>query len=146
MKSKLIDESGEKTYAIIFEKGDEVIAGLRKFAAEEGLHASHFTGIGACTEVVLGFFDRSKKDYRKIPVREQVEVLSLTGDVALQDGQPKIHAHVVVGKQDGTAHGGHLMQALVFPTLEVILVESPKYLQRRLDPDTGLALIDLDAA
>jgi predicted DNA-binding protein with PD1-like motif len=52
-----------------------------------------------------------------------------------------LHAHVVVGKADGTAHGGHLLAAVVRPTLEVILVESPRHLQRRHDAETGLALI-----
>ncbi len=92
--------------------------------------------------MTLGYFDWDTKEYQKIPVREQVEVLSLVGDVALDEqGEPALHAHVVVGKSDGTAHGGHLLQAIVRPTLEVILVESPHYLQRHHDPESGLALI-----
>jgi predicted DNA-binding protein with PD1-like motif len=77
-------------------------------------------------------------------VEEQVEVLSLVGDIALEGGQPRVHAHVVVGKRDGTAHGGHLLDARVRPTLEVILVQPPAHLRRRYDPDSRLALIDLD--
>ncbi|PYS36874.1 MAG: DUF296 domain-containing protein [Acidobacteria bacterium] len=146
MKSKLINESGEKTFAVIFEKGDEVIETLRRFASGQRLLSCHFTAIGALSDVILGFFDPVKKEYKKIPIREQVEVLSLTGDIAFEGDLPKIHAHIVVGKSDGTAHGGHLMEARVFPTLELILVESPKYLQRRLDKETGLALIDVEAA
>jgi uncharacterized protein len=146
MKFKLINESGEKTFALIFDKGDEVMSELRRFAMERQLFASHFTGIGALSDAVLGFFDPAKKEYKKIPIRRQVEVLSLAGDVTIQDGAPKIHAHIVVGKPDGSAHGGHLMKAHVFPTLELILVESPRFLERRFDAETGLALIDLDAA
>ena len=146
MKSRLINESGEKTLAVIFEKGDEVIETFGRFANEQRLLASHFTAIGALSDVVIGFFDLVKKDYKKIPIGEQVEVLSLTGDIAFEGDVPKIHAHIVVGKSDGTAHGGHLMAGHVFPTIELILVESPKYLQRRLDKETGLALIDLAAA
>jgi len=146
MKSKLINESGEKTFVVIFEKGDEVLETLRRFANEQRLLASHFTAIGALSDVVIGFFDLVQKDYKKIPIGEQVEVLSLTGDIAFEGDVPKIHAHIVVGKSDGTAHGGHLIAGHVFPTIELILVESPKYLQRRLDKETGLALIDLAAA
>ena len=145
MKSKLINESGEKTFVVIFEKGDEVLETLRRFANEQHLLASHFTAIGALSDVVIGFFDPAKKQYKKIPIPEQVEVLSLTGDIAFEGDVPKIHAHIVVGKSDGTAHGGHLIAGHVFPTIELILVESPKYLQRRLDKETGLALIDLAA-
>ncbi|HEV8675885.1 MAG TPA: PPC domain-containing DNA-binding protein [Methylomirabilota bacterium] len=145
MKSKLLSAGGEKekTYALVFERGDEVIRALTDFAAGHGLGGSHFTAIGAFSDVTLGYFDRQAKAYQKILVREQVEVLSLVGDVALKDGQPQVHAHVVLGKADGTAHGGHLLEGHVWPTLEVILVESPKHLRRRLDPATGLALIDL---
>jgi predicted DNA-binding protein with PD1-like motif len=146
VKSKLIHESGEKTFAIIFDKGDEVIAGLQRMAVHHGFRASHFTAIGAFSEVVLGFFDPILKDYRKIHMSEQVEVLSFSGDIALSQDKPRIHAHVVIGRSDGSAHGGHVLAGTVFPTLELILVESPAYLQRRIDDETGLALIDLDAA
>jgi uncharacterized protein len=146
MKFKLINESGEKTFALVFEKGDEVIGALRQFATEQRLLASHFTAIGALSGVVLGFFDPRKKEYKRIPIQEQLEVLSLAGDITLQDSGPQIHAHIVVGKSDGAAHGGHLIEGHVFPTLELILVESPRYLRRRIDDETGLALIDLEAA
>jgi uncharacterized protein len=146
MKYKLINTSGEKTFALIFEKGDEVVDVLRTFASEQQLLASHFTAIGALSDVVLGFFDRDKREYKRIPVSEQVELLSLTGDITLQAGLFQVHAHVVVGKSDGSAYGGHLLEGHVFPTVELILLESPKYLQRRFDSETGLALIDVEAA
>ena len=134
------------TYALIFDKGDEVIEALTAFAEQHRLAGGHFTAIGAFSDVTLGYFDRARKDYTKIPVREQVEVLSLVGDIARQDGAPKVHAHVVVGKRDGTAHGGHLLDARVWPTLELILTESPRELARVSDLESGLALIDLQAA
>lgn len=140
MKSKLISEN-PKTFAVIFETGDEAMDGLQKFARSQKLSASHFNAIGAFQDVLLGFFNFEKLDYKRVPISEQVEVLSLVGDVALDNGEPKIHAHVVVGKSDGTAHGGHLLRAHVRPTLEVILIESPRHLHRALDPQTGLALI-----
>ena len=146
VKFKLINENGNNTYAVVFDKGDEVVSTLRLFVDENRLRSSHFTAIGAFSDVVLGFFDRDKKEFKRIPIAEQVEVLSLNGDITFENDKPRIHAHVVVGKSDGTAYGGHLLEAHVFPTLELILIESPKYLQRRLDEETGLALIDLDAA
>ena len=142
MKVRMIEQGTQKTYAVIFDKDAEFIAGLTSWAKENQLGGSHFTAIGAFREVTLGYFDRDKKDYQKIPVREQVEVLSLIGDIALKDGIPQVHAHVVVGKFDGSAHGGHIIEARVWPTLELILTESPKHLCRKYDPETGLALID----
>jgi len=114
MKFKLLDETGEKTLALIFDKGDEVIGTLKQFASEQRLLASHFTAIGALSNAVVGFFDPTKKEYKRIAMREQMEVLSLADDVTIEDDTPKIHAHIVLGKSDGTAHGGHLMEGHVF--------------------------------
>jgi predicted DNA-binding protein with PD1-like motif len=144
MKAKLIDEREEKTYALIFAAGEEVVNGLLTFARENKIRASHFTAIGAFRDLTLGYFDWAKKDYRKISIDEQVEVLSLVGNIVADNGNPKLHAHVVIGKSDGTAHGGHLMEAHVRPILEVMLVESPAHLHRKFDKETGLALINFD--
>ncbi len=144
MKAKLLLQEKEKTWALVFDSGDEVAAGLKAFAREHLLSASHFTGIGAFSDVLLGFFSLEKRQYKKIPIRTQVEVLSLVGDITLDDEEPQVHAHVVVGKADGTAHGGHLLQAHVRPTLEVILTETPRHLHRKLNPDIGLPLINLE--
>jgi hypothetical protein len=145
MHSRLIDDGSQKTYALVLEAGDEVVSTLTEFAKTERLAASHFTAIGALSGVTLGYFQRDRKTYARIPIREQVEVLSLVGDIALDGDAPKVHAHIVVGKADASAHGGHLLDARVWPTLEVILTESPAHLRRRLDRDSGLALIDLAA-
>jgi predicted DNA-binding protein with PD1-like motif len=144
MKSKLLHRNRESTFAIIFDTGDEAIRGLTAFAAERGVTAAHFTGIGAFRSVVLGYFDWQRKDYTKIPIDEQVEVVSFVGDVALANGKPMVHAHVVVGMADGTARGGHLLEGYVRPTLEIVLIESPAHLRRTHHDESGLALIDLD--
>jgi uncharacterized protein len=142
MRSKRIHEHhGEKTYALVFDSGDEVVSGLNDFAGENRIGAAQLSAIGAFSDLVLGYFDWEAKEYTRIPVREQVEVLSLLGDIALDDGEPKVHAHVVVGRSDGTTRGGHLLEAHVRPTLEVILVESPGHLRKQIDRETGLALI-----
>jgi len=144
MKAKLINEMGEKTYAIVFNKGDEVVEGLLSFAREEKVQTSHFTAIGALSDVTLGYFNWTKKTFDKISIQEQVEVLSLVGNIVFDNGDPKLHAHVVIGKSNGTAHGGHLMEGHVRPILEVILVEVPSHLHRKIDKETGLALITFD--
>ena len=144
MRAKTIDGGSERTWTLVFDEGDEVMSSLTAFARERQLTAARFTAIGAFRDATLGYFDWTSKSYEKIPVREQVEVLSLVGDVALEGGAPKVHAHVVVGKRDGSAHGGHLLDAHVRPTLEVMLTESPAHLRRLFDPASGLALIEID--
>jgi len=144
VRAKLLSQSDERTYALIFETDDEPISILTRFAEENGITAARFTAIGAFSRATLAYFDWERKEYRKIPVDEQVEVLSLVGDIALDGGQPKVHAHVVLGMQKGDARGGHLMDASVRPTLEVMLEKSPSHLKKPFDPASGLSLIRID--
>jgi len=137
------EERGQKTFVLVFDKGDEVVSGITDFAKENGLDAASLTAIGAFSDAVLGYFDVEKKEYEEIPVQEQVEVLSLVGDIAMHGGEPQLHPHVVVGRRDGTTRGGRLLEAHVYPTLEVVLVESPEHLKKTTDSETGLALIDV---
>ncbi|ANW00885.1 PPC domain-containing DNA-binding protein [Bradyrhizobium icense] len=152
MQSKILDSSdGRRTYAVVLETGDEVMSCLGRFLTNEKISAAQITAIGALSDVVLTHFDIDvvlthfdidEKRYIEIPVREQVEVASMIGDVALDpDGKPALHIHLVVGKRNGTALAGHLGQGHVRPTLEVTVNESPAHLQKVHDPETGLALI-----
>ena len=127
---------------IVLATDDEAVKSLTSFAVNQRLAASHFTAIGAFSRAVVAYFDWSAKQYRHISIDEQVEVLSLMGDVTIEDGKPKVHAHVVLGKADATAHGGHLIEASVRPTLEIVVTETPRPLHRRFDPASGVALID----
>ena len=145
MKAKVINEGPERTIALILDRGDEVVSAITRFAEAHGLAASRFSAIGAFERATLGYFDWERKDYERIAVDEQVEVLAMLGDVALDAGKPKIHAHVVLGRRGGGTLGGHLLEARVRPTLEVLLIESPGYLQREHDPASGLALIRIGA-
>jgi predicted DNA-binding protein with PD1-like motif len=142
MKSKLINDGPQKTFVLVLDKGDEAVRSIEGFAQANGIGAAQLTGVGAFSRTVLGFFDWETKDYVKIPVNEQVEVVSFVGDIALgPDGKPALHPHIVVSRSDGSAMGGHLLEGYVRPTLEVVLTESPRHLHKRKDPESGLALI-----
>jgi predicted DNA-binding protein with PD1-like motif len=144
MRAKVLNESPELTMALILDRGDEVMSTLQRFAVEHKLTASRLTAIGAFESATLGYFDWESKVYERIPVNEQVEVLSLVGDIALDGAKPKVHAHVVLGRRDGSTIGGHLLEARVRPTLEVMVIDSPEYLRRVCDPVSGIALIRID--
>jgi len=143
MRYKLVEQQ-PRTFVLIFNTGDEVAEGLKQFAKEQMMSTSSFKAIGALSAVKLGWFNWDTKKYDTVvDLDEQVELLSLIGDIAEKDGEPQVHAHVVVGKSDGTAHGGHLQSATVRPTCEVVVTESPKHLRKEIDPESGLALIKL---
>jgi uncharacterized protein len=145
MKVQLLGTNGkQKTYAVIFSKGDEAFSGLTDFARQYHVTAAHFTAIGALKSAKLAFFDPTHKMYRQIPIESQVEVLSMIGDIALSKGKPAVHTHMVVGFPDGSTRGGHVLEAYVNPTLEVMVTVEPNAMHKRLDEETGLALIDPD--
>jgi predicted DNA-binding protein with PD1-like motif len=81
-----------RTFAVILETGEEMLTCLQRFVSREHVLAAQITAIGALGDVVLMYFDWDKKDYLKIPVREQVEVASLIGDVAeAASSEPALH-------------------------------------------------------
>ncbi len=144
MQVKLLDDtSGKRTFAVVLQNGDEAMGCLQQFARSEQLGAAQLTAIGAFSGAKLGYFDWETKNYLPILVDEQVEVASLIGDIAVgTDGDPSIHLHAVLGRRDGTAMAGHLQQATVRPTLEVIVTESPQHLRKTMDLESGFALIN----
>src|SRR5271166_5971718 len=131
-----------KQYAVIFYQGDEAFSGLLEFAEQYHVTSAHFTAIGALNRATLGWFDPQRKMYKKIPIDGQHEVIGMSGDIALYQGKPVVHTHMVVGSPDGTTRAGHVLDAYVSPTLEVIVTVDPVEMQKRFDPETDLTLID----
>jgi predicted DNA-binding protein with PD1-like motif len=144
MKYKVVEDADVVTYVVVCDPGDEAVAALTQFAQAEDLEAASIAAVGAFEHAVVGWFDRAAKDYRRIRVDEQCEVLSLLGDVAQGQDGPSLHMHTVLGLSDGTTRGGHLLEGKVFPTLEVVVTETPAQLRKVMRPDIGIALIDLD--
>jgi predicted DNA-binding protein with PD1-like motif len=147
MQVRMIAETtgGEKTYAVIFAKGDEVLSGLTEVAEREKVTAGHFTAIGALQRARFGWFDAAQNAYRHIPVEEQVELISFIGDVGVVNGAPQVHVHGAVGLSDGQTRGGHLLEAIVWPTLEVFFTTWPTTLIKTRDEETTLSLFELSA-
>jgi uncharacterized protein len=138
----LNDGEPTKQYAVIFYQGDEAFSGLLEFAEKYHVTSAHFTAIGAVNGATLGWFDPERKKYKKIPIDGQHEVIGMSGDIALYQGKPVVHTHMMVGTSDGTTRAGHVLAAYVSPTLEVMITVDPVTMQKRLDPETDLTLID----
>jgi len=145
MKSKLVwENAGERTFVLVLDAGDEAFAAISAFANQASLGGASLTALGAFEHATVGWFDLKNKKYRPIEIASQCEALSLLGDIARgDDGKASLHMHAVLGLSDGTVRGGHFLQGIVRPTLEVTIVETPTHLRRRHQPNLGIALIDL---
>ncbi|HET6361404.1 MAG TPA: PPC domain-containing DNA-binding protein [Gemmatimonadota bacterium] len=143
MKAKLLRDGYARVHALVFDVEDEAIATLTSFAEERAIEAAHFSAIGAFREAVIAFFDWDSKSYKEIPVDEPVEVAAMAGNVGRKDGAVRVHAHVVLGRRDGTALAGHLVSGRVRPTLEMMFVEERANLVRTIDEASTLPLLDV---
>jgi len=143
VKVKLISDNGPtKTYAIIFAPGDEILSGLQEFAVKYNVRSAHFTAIGDAKSVKFGWYDKSKKMFKVTALNSYAEITSLIGDIALKDGKPSVHAHIALATEDGVVHGGHLLEAFIEPTLEVMMTVEPVPLNKKSDPRFGINVID----
>jgi uncharacterized protein len=143
MQAKLVkDASDEQVYSIILYKGDEVMSGLTDFAIAHKISDAHFTAIGAISGATLAWLDLPKKMYRRIAVKQQVEVVSLIGDIAVFNGVPVIHMHAVLCKPDGSTIGGHVFELTTNPTVEVFMTVNTMVLKKKSDDASGMKLID----
>jgi uncharacterized protein len=143
MQYKLVAQN-PKTFVLVFATDDELASTLKQFASDQRLSDASFKAIGGLYYARLGWFNWQSKQYEpSVVLDEQLELLSLIGDVALKEGKPEVHAHAIVGKRDGSAHGGHLLEARIRPTCELVLTESPAHLKKEFDAEAGIALIKL---
>jgi predicted DNA-binding protein with PD1-like motif len=143
--TQVYEDHGLRTFVVVMDKGDEAFGALTEFAGQHQIDGAGLTAVGAASAVTLGYFDPEISDYRGTEFTEQLEVLALVGDIARKNGEPAVHAHVTLGRRDSSAIGGHLQRLTVWPTLEVVVTETPAHLRKTVDPATGLALIDLGA-
>jgi predicted DNA-binding protein with PD1-like motif len=146
MHSKLVSKPGEtRVWIAVLEMGEEAKQSLLSLAKKESIEAASFVALGAFEKATIGYFDWQTKKYRSIPVDEQVEVITLVGDIVPDEkGKPSLHAHTVLGRHDGSTRGGHLIEGYVRPTLEITVTETPGHLTRRKHPELGIALIETD--
>ena len=144
MKSRKFNDGVERTFVLILDRGEEAFKAITEFSDREKITGATVTAIGAFSTAKVGWFDLAAKKYKPIEVNEQCEVLSLLGDVAQgDDGNASLHLHAVLGLQDGTLRGGHLLSGSVQPTLEVTITETVVHLRRKKRSDLGIALISI---
>jgi uncharacterized protein len=133
--------AGPNVSLLVFDLGDEIVDTLRHFAETSGVASAHFYGIGGLHRATIAYWNWDTKQYEDIAVDEQVEIMSIIGNITRVEAGLKVHAHVVLGRRDGSAFGGHLKGGLVRPTAEVVVTAIPNAISRQRDPLSGLELI-----
>jgi predicted DNA-binding protein with PD1-like motif len=145
MKAREVISS--RQYLLRLIRGEDVLPTITAFCKEKGIKSGSFRAVGAVEESKIGYYDLSKKEYGSKMYADAMEVASMTGNIALVDGEPFIHCHAVLsGITEGTENqpvGGHVFEARVAVTLEVHLEAFNEEVARELDDDIGLKLLQL---
>lgn len=131
------------TYLVRLEKGEEIVAAVADFAADRRIDAAGVTGLGAAYDVVLGYYDLASREYSRRTIADHMEIVSLTGNIVVQDGRALPHLHAVLSGRDCQTVGGHLFEGKVGGTCELIVRPLPGYVQRVRNDEVGLYLLDV---
>jgi len=134
----------EGRFQLRFMDRERVLGSLLEWLARENIGYASLTGLGAVGAATISYWNAQTQQYETHELDEQMEVVSLIGNATLRDGQPFVHAHVALGKNDLSVVGGHVNDLSVHPTLEISLVPGPRPVHRALDESCGLYVMQLD--
>ena len=126
--------------------GEEVIPTLSSFIRKKGIMSGWLQGIGAVDHVTVGSYDIKHRKYHRKTLEGDQELLSMTGNIAWLDRDPALHIHATFADHEQRMSGGHLFEARVCVTVEVLLVPWSTRVKRQMDEQTGLNLLALGAA
>ncbi len=133
--------STDKGYIIRLFRGEKIIESLTQFCEDQNIHSGLFHGIGAIENPELGYYHLDRKEYEFRTIEKMLEIVSLTGNVALVDGKPFLHIHTVVSDETFQTYGGHLKEGIVGATCEIYLTDFEIDIKREFDEKTGLKLL-----
>jgi predicted DNA-binding protein with PD1-like motif len=129
------------TWVIVLKKGDKIIEKLSEFIDAEQIMGGYMYGIGAVSSVEIAHYDLAEKKYSSKTFKEPLELLSLLGNVAFKDNEKIVHCHIILGRDDMSLFGGHLVEGTIGVTCEIVFNELDGQIPKKEDPDIGLNLI-----
>lgn len=132
------------TYVVRLDPGEEICESLLRLARAEGIALAEIGGLGAVSELAVTVFDAAEERFCSSVFQGSYEILSLTGTITGQEGQPHLHAHICVADLSGRALGGHLSRAVISVTAELTVRALPGRVGRRREGRLGLSLLDFD--
>lgn len=130
-------------FQIRIPSGQPLLANLLRFLASEKIGYATLAGLGALRQATVSYWNATTQQYEAHDVDEQVELVSLVGNVSMKDDAPFVHAHVTLGRSDLSILGGHFNEAIVHPNVEVWVRREHAAVERVLDESCGLYLMDL---
>ena len=125
---------------IRMDKGEEIQQQLQIVAEKEGIKLANVSALGAVNDFTVGAFDVERQEFHKNRFQGAYEIVSLVGTITTKDGAYYAHLHMSAGDVDGNVRGGHLNEAIISATCEMVVTVLEGRVERRLDPEVGLNL------
>jgi predicted DNA-binding protein with PD1-like motif len=140
----LFEYSADKELIVRLKHDADLVQTITELARSKGIKAGSFTAIGALKRARLGYYDQKNHEYREMKIGSPHEIASCIGNVSLKDGEPFVHAHVVLADETGNTKAGHLFEGIVFAgEVHLRQLEGPR-LERKYDEVTGLSLWNIE--
>ena len=124
------------------DKGEELLEQLKEIALQEHIKLASVSALGAINDFTVGVFKTAEKKYDANEFQGYYEITSLTGTITTKDGEFYAHLHMSAGDTEGRVLGGHLNEAVISATCELVLEIMDGTVERRFDPETGLNLME----
>lgn len=134
---------GDK-YVVRLNRGEELVSSLTKLIEEEDIELGNVSGLGAVDRVEASVYSIESKKYSVKEIKGDMEIVSLQGNIARKDGEPVLHLHASVAREDCKVFGGHLHLADISVTAEIIIDIIDGRLNKELDEETGANLFKFD--
>ncbi|RIP35967.1 DUF296 domain-containing protein [Staphylococcus gallinarum] len=139
----MIYQEDNNTIVLVLEKGEDIVEAVTDVAREKNGRFGTVSGIGACSEVELNFYNLETKTYEKKLIQEALELTSLLGNISHIDDKPFAHLHATLGTNKYETYSGHLSKATVSATAEIIITMTNLDINRKFNDEIGLNLLDL---
>jgi uncharacterized protein len=128
-------------FTLRFDGGEEVMAELKRFCADEGITAGSLTAIGAAQEVELACYDVDKKHYATRRFKKKLEIAGVIGTISMFEGEVVIHAHGTFSTQEMQAVAGHVNRMVISATCEMTVIAHGGPVERQHSAKIGLNLM-----
>lgn len=130
-------------YVVKLVRGEEIVSTLTEFASIVNLKSGFVIGLGAICDIELGYYDFDEKEYVRKVFDGDYELINLTGNFAMLDDKPFLHAHMTIADSGCHPYAGHVFTATVAVTGEFFVMSTGREISRKPDDDTGLNLLSL---
>lgn len=128
----------ENTIILRMDRGEEILETLKTIALKENIKLASVSAIGACDHFVAGVYSIPEQKYYKNEFNGVFEITALVGNINTMNGEYYAHLHITCADEKCNCLGGHLNEARISATCEMVINIIEGNVDRVKNPDTGI--------